>query len=131
MKIIKSKKYKIIESERRDPIEEVPDPYAVNFSREEEKARGMSTSSLFFALQDAIEASQLSPNAGKYFDQASVYRRELQNRKISIPEQDEKLKTIPSQHPKQQYEPFGHTPQDIKDIPMELEDDNSVPGVNF
>ncbi len=131
MKIIKSKKYKIIESERRDPTEQVPDPYSVNFIREEEKAKRMSTDSLFSSLKDAIEASQVSVNAGKYSDQASVYRRELQNRKISIPEQDERLRKTPSQHLKPKYEPFGHTPQDIKDTPMGLEDDNPVPGTDF
>ena len=53
--------------------------YKVDFNREEEKAKRMNTDSLFGALKDAIEASQVSTNEGKYFDQLSVYRKELIN----------------------------------------------------
>ena len=58
----------------------------------------METESLFGALKDAVEASQVSVNEGKYYDQASVYRKELQNRGISFEEQNEKIKGMPSLH---------------------------------
>ncbi len=90
MKIIISKKYANIWGDR--------DPYKVDFTHESEKAKGMGTDSLFFALSDAIEASQVSVNEGKYYDQASVYRQELKSRGFSFDEQDRKLKTIPSLH---------------------------------
>jgi hypothetical protein len=87
------------------------DPYSVDFADEREKAKRMDTESLFFALKDAIEASQVSVNEGKYYDQASVYRRELENRGISIIKQDETLKKLPSLHAN-------------FDTPMGMEDDN-------
>ncbi len=108
MKIIKTKKYANIWGDR--------DPYKVDFTHESEKARGMETNSLFIALSDAIEASQVSVNEGKYYDQASVYRKELQDRGFSFEQQDEKLKTIPSLHTNPQ------------DTPMGLEGDNPQPG---
>ncbi len=74
------------------------DPYKVDFASEEAKAKRMDTDSLFGALSDAIEASQISANQGKYTDQASVYRKELLRRKISIEEQDARVKEIPSLH---------------------------------
>jgi len=73
------------------------DPYSVDFEREEAMAKRKSTEELFGALSDAIEASE-GANGGKYLDQASVYRKELGRRGFSIPQQDEKLKTIPSLH---------------------------------
>ncbi len=73
-------------------------PYSVDFASEEQKAKQMDTDSLFGALSDAIEASQISTNQGKYTDQASVYRKELLSRGISIVEQDDKVKKIPSLH---------------------------------
>ena len=92
MKIIKSKKYA--------NTFEGYDPYKVNWESEQKKAENMDTESLFYALKDAIEASQTSVNEGKYFDQASIYRRELEKRGISFVQQDEKLKTLPSLHTK-------------------------------
>ena len=74
------------------------DPYSCNFEYEGKKARGMGTDSLIWALKDAIEASQAGINEGKYYDQASVYRRELENRGISFEEQDVKLNEISSLH---------------------------------
>jgi hypothetical protein len=74
------------------------DPYKCDFPGEREKAKGMETESLFGALKDAIEASQQSVNEGKYYDQASVYRRELENRGISFVSQDRKLKEMSSLH---------------------------------
>lgn len=90
MKIITTKKYANIWGGR--------DPYKVDFAHEEEKARSMDPESLFGALKDAIEASQVSVNAGKYFDQASVYRKELLRRNISIEEQDKQLQGMKSLH---------------------------------
>lgn len=90
MKIIKTKRYANISGDR--------DPYKIDFAHEEEKVKSTDTDSLFGALKDAIEASQVSVNAGKYFDQASVYRKELKNRGFSFEKQDEKLKGMKSLH---------------------------------
>ncbi len=109
MKIIKTKRYANIWGDR--------DPFTVDFTHESEKAKGMDADSLFFALSDAIEASQVSVNEGKYYDQASVYRQELEKRGFSVEQQDERLKKIPSLHTNPQ------------DTPMGLEDDNPVPGL--
>jgi len=86
--IIKSKKY-------ADSFEN-RDPYKVDFVEEEEKAKRMSTESLLMNLKDAISATQKSVNEGKYFDQASVYRKELTNRGISIQEQNSRLRNTPT-----------------------------------
>ena len=90
VKIIKSKKYA--------NTFEGYDPLKVDFTNEGEKAKQMDTMSLLGALSDAIEASQVSVNQGKYFDQASIYRQELKNRGFSFEEQDRQLATIPSLH---------------------------------
>jgi hypothetical protein len=90
MKIIKTKKYA--------NTFEGYDPFTVNWSGEEAKAKGMDEESLFGALKDAIEASQVSVNSGKYFDQASVYRKELISRGISTEKQDQKLQGMSSLH---------------------------------
>jgi len=89
MKILKTKKYANWAGR---------DPYKVDFGYERDKVSKMDTESLFHALKDAIEASQVSVNEGKYYDQVSVYRQELTSRGISIIEQDRKLKHIPSLH---------------------------------
>ena len=89
---------KIIKTEKYSNTFEGYDPYAVNWSGEEEKSKRMDLASLIGALKDAIEASQVSANSGKYFDQASIYRRELTSRGISIEEQDSMLKEQPSLH---------------------------------
>jgi len=100
------------------------DPYSVDFAYEESKANKMETDSLLGALSDAIEASQTSINQGKYTDQASVYRKELLSRGMSIPEQDAAINKIPSFHfnpeetkpakdPKQKRETVeNHNPKD-------------------
>ena len=90
MKIIKTKKYA--------NTFEGYDPYKVDFAKEREKAEQMDTKSLLGALSDAIEASQVSSNQGKYFDQASVYRQVLKSRGFSFEEQDRKVKEIGSLH---------------------------------
>ncbi len=76
------------------------DPYKVDFAHEREKAKEMDTNSLLYALKDAIEASQVSVNEGKYYDQASVYRQELKNRGISFEDQDRQLGTMSGLHSK-------------------------------
>ena len=87
------------------------DPYKVDFVHEEEMVKTKDIESLLGALKDAIEASQVSANAGKYFDQASVYRKELIRRGIPIEKQDEKLKGMKSLHTNPQsqnmVEPFN------------------------
>ena len=99
MKIIKTKKYSQMEEYN---------PYKVDFNKEGEKARNMDTDSLFFALKDAIEASQKSANEGKYYDQASVYRTELKKRGFSFEEQDRRLQNQGMLHP-----PFRKTRKPI------------------
>ena len=89
MKILKTKKYA-----------QEYDPFKVDFNTEAAKAKNMETNQLLYALKDAIEASQVSANAGKYFDQASVYRQVLQSRGLSFEEQDKQLKRMPSLHTK-------------------------------
>ena len=74
------------------------DPYSVDFSHERERADRMDVGTLIGALKDAIEASQISVNSGKYFDQASVYRQALEDKGISIIKQDEMLQQQPSLH---------------------------------
>ena len=88
MRIIQSKKYADFFNNR--------DPYAVDFTAEEEKAAKMSEESLLMSLKDAIDAAQKGVNEGKYFDQASVYRNELQKRGISIAEQNKRLRDTPT-----------------------------------
>ena len=90
MKIIRTKKYvkKLAQY----------NPYAVDFTTERAKAKRMDTDSLFGALKDAIEASQVSVNEEKYYDQVSVYRQELTSRGIHISQQDKKLETVQSLH---------------------------------
>jgi len=86
MKILKTKKYATTFGDYN--------PYKVDFKAEEEKASNMDTDSLLYALKDAIEASQVSVNEGKYYDQASVYRKELQRRGMSFEEQDKQIKAF-------------------------------------
>ena len=90
MKTIKSNKYANIWGDR--------DPYSVDFTHEEEQAKSKETNELLNSLKDAIEASKVSPNAGKYTDQASVYRRELENRGIGFGQQDRLIAQLPSLH---------------------------------
>ena len=90
MKIIKTKKF-------ADTFGDM-NPYKVNFQHERQKAKQMDTESLLGALSDAIEASRVSSNQGKYFDQASVYRQELKSRGFSFEQQDAKVKEIGSLH---------------------------------
>jgi len=90
MKIIQTKKYANMSGGR--------DPYKCDFAHEAEKAKQMETETLFGALSDAVEASQSSINSGKYFDQASVYRKELLSRGFSFDKQNEKIKEMPSLH---------------------------------
>lgn len=73
------------------------DPYTVDFTKEEAKASQMDNLSLLYALKDAIEATQ-GVNEGKYYDQASVYRKELGKRDISNSMQDKILENTPSLH---------------------------------
>jgi len=85
-----SKLFNITESLSEQSYEEAL-PYRCDFQAEKKKAQRYSDAELFAALKDAIEASKVSVNAGKYTDQASVYRKELQKRGFSIDEQDKQL----------------------------------------
>lgn len=55
------------------------DPYKCDFAAEERKARGMTMDELNYALIDAMKATK-GANPDKYYDQASVYRKELLRR---------------------------------------------------
>ncbi len=134
---------KIIKTKRYANTFEGYDPYKVDFQKERAKAKGMETESLFGALKDAIEASQVSSNEGKYYDQASVYRRELENRGISIIEQNAKIKEMPSLHTNsndyikcnycgktKHWEEFGQNNEMCKDC-VESEADEQRAGRNF
>jgi hypothetical protein len=57
-------------------------PFKCNFEREREKAKGWSLETLKFMIKDAFEAMEAGTNAGKYRDQISVYRQELESRGI-------------------------------------------------
>lgn len=86
MKIIKTKKYAT--------TFEGYDPYKVDWAGEEQRAKEKSDDELFYALKDAIETSYVSVNAGKYTDQASIYRKELLNRGFSYQQQDKVLRQM-------------------------------------
>ena len=90
MKIIKSKKY-------ANTFEDY-DPFKVDFAKETAKAQAMDIDSLFGALKDAVEASQVSANEGKYYDQASVYRKVLESRGVSVDDQNKKIQKMKSLH---------------------------------
>jgi len=72
-------------------------PYKVDFTKEEEKVSKMDNISLLYSLKDAIEATK-GVNEGKYYDQASVYRKVLENRGISYAMQNKILENTPSLH---------------------------------
>ena len=99
------------------------DPFSVDFASEREKADGWDVETLIGALKDAIEASQISVNSGKYFDQASVYRQALENKGISIIKQDEMLQQQPSLHSTPQ-KPAIDPSQPPKKTQQEIEDDH-------
>ena len=109
MKIIKTEKY-------ADTLEGY-NPYTVDFSKEEEMAKTKTTNELLNALKDAIEASKVSPNSGKYTDQASIYRRELKNRGISFAIQDRLISERPSSHTRSRLDAVDKTHGIWKDMP--------------
>lgn len=55
-------------------------PFKCNWKREQSKAKGMTTKQLKHAIQDAQRALDAGVNPGKYKDQISVYRKELNKR---------------------------------------------------
>jgi hypothetical protein len=94
---------KSIKTKRYIQAQELYNPYRVDFTKEEALAKQKSTDVLLYALSDAIEASKVSPNEGKYLDQASVYRQVLErDRGMSINEQDRMLGQIKSLHTNQE-----------------------------
>ena len=57
------------------------DPFKIDWNREEERAKRMTDEELQYSIKDAYEAAQAGMNEGKYMDQISVYRQELNRRK--------------------------------------------------
>ncbi len=52
-------------------------PFICNFATEEAKAKKMSPEQLRFAITDCLECIKLGINPNKYYDQLSVYRKQL------------------------------------------------------
>ena len=94
MKIIRTANYKKI----AEMMDGSHDPSKVNWTEDQEKVKKWTDKQLFFALKEAIEVAGYGANAGKYMDQASIYRRELENRGYSINKQDEILLSTPTNH---------------------------------
>jgi len=57
------------------------DPFKIDWNREEARAKRMTDAELQFAIKDAYEAAKAGMNEGKYMDQISTYRQELNKRK--------------------------------------------------
>ena len=58
-------------------------PYICNWETEIVKAKRMSIAGLIASIADCQECIRLDINPNKYFDQISIYRKELQGRKVS------------------------------------------------
>ena len=57
-------------------------PFICNWEIEISKAKKMSIAGLVASIVDCQECIKLDINPNKYFDQISVYRKELQGRKV-------------------------------------------------
>lgn len=55
-------------------------PFVCDFKVEELKAKKMTISELQWSINDASECIRLGINPNKYYDQISVYRKELVKR---------------------------------------------------
>jgi hypothetical protein len=56
------------------------DPFVCDFKSEENKARRMTIEELNWSINDASECIRLGINPNRYYDQISVYRKELGKR---------------------------------------------------
>ena len=59
-------------------------PYICNWSTEEKRAKKMSIDGLYASIDDCQECIRLGINPNKYYDQISVYRKELHTRKVVV-----------------------------------------------
>jgi len=99
------------------------DPYKCDFAFEAKRAKGMTDAELHYAFKDALAATK-GANPDKYYDQLSVYRKEIERRErlgnpkgkmYRIPE--EELDLVLSLRPGQVYQSYsgpGGTQMDIK-----------------
>jgi hypothetical protein len=53
------------------------DPYKCDFNFEEQRARRMTIEQLQWAIVDCLETIKAGVNPNKYYDQLSVYRKQL------------------------------------------------------
>lgn len=59
-------------------------PFVCDFVVESKKAKRMTIASLYYAIDDCRECIKLNINPDKYRDQISVYKMELDKRKIVV-----------------------------------------------
>lgn len=59
-------------------------PFVCDFVIETKKAKRMTIASLYYAIDDCRECIKLNINPDKYRDQISVYKMELDKRKIVV-----------------------------------------------
>ena len=59
-------------------------PFICDFVVETKKAKSMTIASLYYAIDDCRECIKLNINPDKYRDQISVYKMELDKRKIVV-----------------------------------------------
>lgn len=59
-------------------------PFICDFVVESKKAKAMTIASLYYAIDDCRECIKLNINPDKYRDQISVYKMELDKRKIVV-----------------------------------------------
>lgn len=60
------------------------DPNVCDFIVEERKAKAMTISGLIYSIDDCRECIKLNINPSKYMDQISVYKMELNKRKVVV-----------------------------------------------
>ena len=59
-------------------------PFVCDFIVETKKAKRMTIEGLYHAMDDCRECIRLNINPNKYYDQISVYKMELDKRKIVV-----------------------------------------------
>ena len=59
-------------------------PFVCDFIVESKKAKRMTIASLYYAIDDCRECIKLNINPDKYRDQISVYKMELDKRKVRV-----------------------------------------------
>lgn len=59
-------------------------PFICDFVVESKKAKKMSIEGLYYAINDCRDCIKLGINPNKYYDQISVYKMELNTRKVVV-----------------------------------------------